>query len=201
MRDEVLKGHTRRIKTGCGNLYITINEDQGQPKEVFVRLGKAGGCAASQSEAIGRLVTLALRAGVEIEEIVKQMAGIGCHQPQGFGENKVLSCADAVARCLGRGLKKREEPPEEGKTRDILETYEVVKSVPKPKREPTPKAAVIPLSAEEPPPLKHEDNIAWAVEAAKKTPTFAMTPCPDCGSSLIMEEGCVKCYVCGFTKC
>jgi len=101
MREEVLKGSTHRIQTGCGNLYITINKDNDdKPIEVFVRLGKAGGCASSQTEAIGRLITVALRAGVHVEDITRQLKGIGCHQPYGFGFKKVISCADAVAICL-----------------------------------------------------------------------------------------------------
>jgi len=101
MREEVLKGSTRRIKTGCGNLYITINVDSSdKPIEVFVRLGKAGGCASCQSEAIGRLITVALLGGVAISAITRQLKGIGCHQPVGFGMKKILSCADAVAICL-----------------------------------------------------------------------------------------------------
>lgn len=100
-RDEVLQGSTRRIQTGCGNLYITINKNaEGTPMEVFVRLGKAGGCASCQTEAIGRLITLALRAKVPMADITRQLKGIGCHQPVGFGMKKVLSCADAVAICL-----------------------------------------------------------------------------------------------------
>ena len=185
MREEVLKGHTRRVKTGCGNLYITINEEKGDPKEVFVRLGKAGGCAASQSEALGRLITLALRAGVEMKEIVMQLAGIGCHQPNGFGDTKVLSCADAVARCLGKGLKKKEE-----------------EVVPKPKSHSTPKAEILPLLTKtDDEVLLHEENIVWAEKKAHETPTFMMTPCPDCGAPIFMEEGCEKCHVCGYTKC
>lgn len=101
-----LKGQTSRIKTGCGNLYVTVNSNtSGVPCEVFVRLGKAGGCAASQSEAIGRLISLCLRAGVNIEEIIKQLSGIGCHQPIFAGNGiKVLSCADAVSKLLSKFL-------------------------------------------------------------------------------------------------
>jgi ribonucleoside-diphosphate reductase alpha chain len=100
-RGDVLTGATRRIQTGCGNLYITINKNKEDiPIEVFVRLGKAGGCASCQTEAIGRLITTALRAGVPMGDITRQLKGIGCHQPVGFGMKKVLSCADAVAICL-----------------------------------------------------------------------------------------------------
>ena len=100
-RVDVLFGSTKRIQTGCGNLYITLNKNEEDiPIEAFVRLGKAGGCASCQTEAIGRLITVALRAGVPISDITRQLKGIGCHQPIGFGMKKVLSCADAVAICL-----------------------------------------------------------------------------------------------------
>ena len=100
-RNDVLVGKTRRTKTGCGNLYVTINFENDQPVEVFVRLGKAGGCASSQTEALGRLISLALKNGVAMDEIIKQLMGIGCHLPTFIGEgNKNLSCADAVASTL-----------------------------------------------------------------------------------------------------
>lgn len=106
MREELLKGSTRRIQTGCGHLYITVNRnEQDVPIEVFVRLGKAGGCASSQTEALGRLITVALRAGVKVGDITHQLKGIGCHQPAGFGFKKVLSCSDAVAICLQNEVK------------------------------------------------------------------------------------------------
>lgn len=100
VRPKVVKGTTQKIKTGCGNLYITINEHEGKPFEVFNQMGKAGGCAASQSEAIGRLVSLAMRYGVKIEEIVKQIVGISCHMPTWDDGKKVLSCADAISKAI-----------------------------------------------------------------------------------------------------
>lgn len=100
-RPLVTKGKTIKVGTGCGNMYTVINEDElNQPFELFIQIGKAGGCAASQTESTGRLVSLALRSGVSIEEITKQLKGISCHLPIGYGENKVYSCADAIARAL-----------------------------------------------------------------------------------------------------
>jgi len=100
-RGEVAFGVTRKIKTGCGNLYVTINEDEeGHPIEIFTQIGKAGGCVASQCESMGRLTSLALRSGVKADEIVKQMRGISCHLPVGFGGGKVTSCADAMAKAM-----------------------------------------------------------------------------------------------------
>ena len=99
-RPKALKGWTYQMQTGCGPLYITINEDNSGLFEVFTTMGKAGGCAASQCEAIGRMVSLAWRSGIQGRSVVKQLLGISCHSPSGFGDNKVLSCADAVAKAI-----------------------------------------------------------------------------------------------------
>ncbi|MBI5902109.1 MAG: TSCPD domain-containing protein, partial [Deltaproteobacteria bacterium] len=100
-RGEVAFGVTKKMKTGCGNLYVTINEDEeGRPFEIFTQIGKAGGCVASQCEAMGRMTSLALRSGVEAQDIVRQMRGISCHLPVGYGNGKVMSCADAVAQAM-----------------------------------------------------------------------------------------------------
>jgi len=100
-RPNMTRGATRLMKTGCGNLYITINEDEkGQLFEIFTHMGKAGGCAASQSEAIGRLVSLAFRSNIEPEEVVKQLKGISCHQPAWSDGGRILSCSDAIAKAI-----------------------------------------------------------------------------------------------------
>ncbi len=100
-RPEVIKGATRLMKTGCGNLYVTINEDEkGHLFELFTSMGKAGGCAASQSEAIGRLVSLAFRSNIEPDEIIKQLKGISCHEPAWHSGGRILSCSDAIAKSL-----------------------------------------------------------------------------------------------------
>lgn len=100
-RPDVIKGTTRVLQTGCGDLYITVNADEnGMPFEVFNHIGKAGGCAASQSEAIGRLVSLALRCNIAPEAITKQLKGISCHQPAWAKGGKISSCADAIAKAI-----------------------------------------------------------------------------------------------------
>lgn len=100
-RPSLTRGGTRLMKTGCGHLYVTINEDEnGKPFEVFTNIGKAGGCASSQAEAIGRLISLALRSNIETEEIVKQLKGISCHQPSWYEDGRLLSCSDAIAKAL-----------------------------------------------------------------------------------------------------
>jgi len=99
-RPRVLHGKTIKLETGCGPLYITINEDESGCFELFNMMGKAGGCAASQSEAIGRLVSLAWRSGISTDQIVKQLRGICCHRQTGIGPNKINSCPDAIARAI-----------------------------------------------------------------------------------------------------
>jgi ribonucleoside-diphosphate reductase alpha chain len=99
-RPKILKGWTYQMQTGCGPLYVTVNEDSTGLFELFTTMGKAGGCAASQSEAIGRMVSLAWRSGLQARQVIKQLQGISCHSPSGFGENKILSCADAVAKAI-----------------------------------------------------------------------------------------------------
>jgi ribonucleoside-diphosphate reductase alpha chain len=99
-RPRALQGWTYQMQTGCGPIYITINEDKSGLFELFTTMGKAGGCAASQCEAIGRMVSLAWRSGVQARQVIKQLLGISCHAPSGFGDNKVLSCADGVAKAI-----------------------------------------------------------------------------------------------------
>ena len=99
-RPKALRGWTYQMQTGCGPLYITVNEDKNGLFELFTTMGKAGGCAASQSEAIGRMVSLAWRSGVQARQVIKQLLGISCHCPSGFGDNRVLSCADAVGKAI-----------------------------------------------------------------------------------------------------
>lgn len=100
-RPGVIRGATRLMKTGCGHLYITVNEDEkGHLFELFTSMGKAGGCAASQSEAIGRLVSLAFRSNIEPDEVVNQLKGISCHQPSWVDGGRILSCSDAIAKAI-----------------------------------------------------------------------------------------------------
>ncbi len=104
-RPRVTKGVTIETKTGCGSLYVTINEDEHGIAEVFVQLGKSGGCAASQTEAIGRLLSVALRSWINPEVLIKQLKGIRCPSV-GFDDGEIVtSCADAVAKVLEKHLK------------------------------------------------------------------------------------------------
>lgn len=104
-RPVVVHGVTRKMTTGCGNLYVTMNEDEEGLFEVFVRLGKAGGCADAQLEAIGRLISLQLRSGIKVEAIIKQLKGIRCPSPLLARGGPILSCPDAVAKALEGHIK------------------------------------------------------------------------------------------------
>jgi ribonucleoside-diphosphate reductase alpha chain len=101
-RPQLLSGETQRMDTGCGKLFVIMNDDEFGPREVFANMGKAGGCASSNTEALGRLISLALKKGASAAEIVEQLKGIRCHVPYGIGPNATLSCADAIGKALER---------------------------------------------------------------------------------------------------
>ncbi len=174
-RPTIAHGSTKRILTGCGKLYVTLNRDEeGNPIEVFIRLGKAGGCAASQTESLGRLISIILKYGTDIKEVIKQLSGIGCHQPVFIGEGKrTLSCADAVSQALVAML-----------------GLEPVKEI-KPKKEKVVEKEIV-----------MEDIIPKVnFEKVTKAINDVIGACPDCGAQLSAEEGCLMCHSCGYSKC
>jgi len=115
-RPEVIIGTTTKVATGCGNLYVTINVDEEErPFELFTQMGKAGGCAASQLEAIGRLVSLGFRSGIEVKSIIEQLRNIRCPSPSWEKGQRIFSCADAIARVIEKRLVNSQEE------KDILE--------------------------------------------------------------------------------
>ncbi len=116
-RPMMMQGTTMRIDTGCGKLYVTINEDDQGLFEIFAQMGKSGGCAMSQSEAVARLISLALRAGVDTDAILKQLRGIRCPAPLLAKGGVVLSCPDAMSKAIERHISKKRDIGEE----DIIE--------------------------------------------------------------------------------
>jgi ribonucleoside-diphosphate reductase alpha chain len=103
-RPEVTLGRTHKIRSGCGNLYVTVNKDETGVCEVFVQVGKSGGCITSQSEAVGRLISLALRSGVKLDSIAEHLAGIRCPSPNFYQGKTILSCADGISHVLEQYL-------------------------------------------------------------------------------------------------
>lgn len=165
-RPIVIHGSTEKISTGCGNLYITINYDNNGPFELFARLGKTGGCAASQTEAISRLISLALRSNIDVNAIVKQLSGIRCPSPVWQNGELILSCPDAISKAIKNFL---------GFVNPNLS----------------------PMSSKT---VEDKQNNASDFKFTLNPPGSAGT-CPDCGSSLFLESGCIVCLNCGFSKC
>jgi ribonucleoside-diphosphate reductase alpha chain len=106
-RPKVTTGVTERVNTGCGYIYVTVNFDSRGISEVFSTLGKAGGCAAAQLEAISRLTSLALRSGIDVDSIVKHLRGIRCPAIAWEQGHAILSCADAIASVLEKYIREK----------------------------------------------------------------------------------------------
>jgi len=99
-RPEFTRGITQRLETGCGHMYVTVNADEHGACEVFVQMGKVGGCASAQLEAIARLSSLALRSNISISSLVRQLKGIRCQSPMWNKGKMITSCGDAVGQAL-----------------------------------------------------------------------------------------------------
>jgi ribonucleoside-diphosphate reductase alpha chain len=99
-RPEAIPSTTHKISTGLGNLYITVTYFMGKPFEVFASIGKSGYSTMADAEAIGRLISLALRSGISTEEVVNQLKGIGGAEPIFSNGQLIQSIPDAIAKVL-----------------------------------------------------------------------------------------------------
>jgi ribonucleoside-diphosphate reductase alpha chain len=179
-RPELLRGTTRRLETPLGTLYVTVTEDEkGQPFEVFMSLGKAGGALMADVEALGRLISLALRSGIPMKEIYRQLRGISSDRTIGLGANKVLSVPDAVGIAIERWMQDKQ-----GIQQELL-----------PGSPATASAVEAPVVS-----VQHVTQSGEQL-ALGNSREMLSGACPDCGSQLEYAEGCVKCHVCGFSEC
>lgn len=172
-RPRIIHGVTGRVETACGALYVTINADKLGPFEMFANLGKGGGCAAAQIEAIARLTSLSMRSGIDPWLIVKQLKAIRCPNPKqgpvGMAEESILSCPDAMAKALERYLEGKSPSIEEERTTSpSLDFYSQDDAT------------------------KH-DGIP--------SETMVVGVCPECGNSLVYQDGCSICHSCYYSKC
>jgi ribonucleoside-diphosphate reductase alpha chain len=179
-RPDKLRGTTIRRETPLGVMFVNITEDEkGQPFEVFINLGKAGGSAMADAEALGRMVSLSLRSGIPLMEIHKQLRGISSDRAVGLGPNKVLSMPDAVGQALYEWWQDKQ-----GVQTDLLsEPVAPQASAPAPQ-------VAVPVTV----------GAQQMMRSASDTGEF-IGSCPDCSSQLEYAEGCVKCHVCGFSEC
>jgi ribonucleoside-diphosphate reductase alpha chain len=171
-RPAITRGTTERIRTGEGNLYITINEDETGLCEVFASLGKAGGSAAAQSEAMCRLISLALRSGLDPSALVAELKGISGPNPVWDNGELILSAPDAIGRALERCLERRGDATNGNGNGGV------------------PAEAVVKAAAQ-----------TDAYQGPGAMPARPMSSCPDCGSPVLHESGCLLCKHCGWTRC
>jgi len=129
-RSKITTGITERVTTGCGYIYVTVNSDERGIFEVFSTLGKAGGCAIAQLEATCRLISLALRSGVDVASVVRQLRGIRCPAIAWEEGKSILSCADAIASVLEKHIKEdTADSPENSDTMHKPDDYGLARNL------------------------------------------------------------------------
>ena len=188
-RPASLNGVTNRIRTGRGPLYVTVNvAADGRPFEMFATLGKAGGNDAAMSEGMSRLASLALRSGVDPEEIVKQLRGI-TDVPVWDNGDLIRSVPDAISLVLDRVSNSGLMP--KGAISDSETAQIGMFDAP----EPTDIGLISTREA------KATEIVSEATPVPSMIEALTADLCPDCNSSLAHEEGCAKCYSCGYSRC
>ena len=175
-RPPVIRGVTERVRTGQGNLFVTVNYDEdGRPFEIFSTLGKAGSTDSAQLEAISRLTTLALRAGVDPDQLVQHLRGI-TDNPVWDAGTLVRSAPDAVALVLSRHIREGAQPQVDDQA--VAEGGA------------TAQLGLFPSQSDAQQPTAGNGH---------SVPTGAR--CPDCSGYLVHQEGCLRCPDCGYNKC
>ena len=177
-RPEIATGFTEKVKIGCGNLYVTVNYDENGICEVFTNTGRAGGCP-SQSEATARLVSIALRSGIDHKYIVEQLKGIRCPSTIRQKGLKVMSCPDAIGRLIEKVAKIQNGSNIASAELSISEDQKF--------KGPTAKV------------YSDEEESTWTED--KISDLESQSTCPECGKPVEHEGGCMVCRNCGYSKC
>jgi ribonucleoside-diphosphate reductase alpha chain len=184
-----LYGITKRINTGQGKMYVTVNmSPEGRPFEVFATLGKGGRTHAAMAEAVTRLASLSLRSGVDPREVIKQLRGISSDQPAFDNGEVIFSGPDAIAVAMERIFKEHGDWPQ-----PRLSSSEY--GQPSMFGAPSARELGMPTAT----PVERFDAEVKVPVAVAAQMTGDL--CPDCSSPMAHEEGCQKCYSCGFSKC
>jgi ribonucleoside-diphosphate reductase alpha chain len=200
-RPDIMQGITYKMKTAYGNLYVTINEDGQGPFEVFAQLGKAGGFFSAQAEAITRLISLSLRSNIAPEEIVDQLKGIRGPDVS-FNEGGVIfSLPDAVAKILEKHIKRNDKqltldlPVVRGFPSDQSNT----RAEGDPRLETSAKEEFVIKTEEK---IKTNGHLTYKTTQKVSIANLGNAPvCPSCANMMILAEGCMKCDMCGYSKC
>lgn len=197
-RPDITTGFTEKVKIGCGNLYITVNYDEHGICEVFTNTGRAGGCP-SQSEATSRLVSIALRSGIDAKSIVEQLKGIRCPSTIRQKGLKVMSCPDAIGRLIEK-VAKLQNGNGNGAVLDKDEEMASELTGHHEKNAPRPTAKCetecTSCSLKDMCSNPERDHLE-----AEYLDIGRMTKCPECSKPVEHEGGCVVCRHCGFSKC
>ncbi len=206
-RPDAMQGITYKMNTAYGNLYVTINEDGQGPFEVFAAMGKAGGFFSAQTEAITRMISLALRSNVAIEEIISQLKGIRGPDVSFSDGGVVFSLPDAIAKILEKHIKRNDKqltldlPSAEGRSSTSLGVSDA-------SRPQELKLEIDTVSEEKMVQTISEEKIkSNGTLTYKKTQKISIANlgnapvCPSCANMMILAEGCMKCDFCGYSKC